>query len=161
MLRRPLASCGVRGTGCARFVALLALAAVLTGCGGSAYTKRDFIARADAICAGALRQTRSIPAGTDLASYLSDVLPVIQSEADQLRALRRPPGTARDRATLNQYFAALGQTVSDYRRLAAAATTGDQGAVASAEAALAASPLESLAASYGLRSCGAPSATVA
>jgi hypothetical protein len=34
-------------------------AAVLAGCGGT-YTKRDFIARADAICAGAVRETRAI-----------------------------------------------------------------------------------------------------
>jgi hypothetical protein len=109
----------------ARRWAPFTLAAVLAGCGGG-YTKSDFVARADAICASALRQTRSIPPGADLGGYLAAVLAVVQSEATQLRALRRPPDTAGDRATLEQYFAALGQTVSDYRQLAAAAQNGDQ-----------------------------------
>lgn len=161
VIRLRLASPAVWSTGCARFLALLALTGALAGCGGSSYSKRDFLARADAICASALRQTRSIPPGTDLAAYAAAVLPVIQSEADQLRALRRPADSARDRATLDQYFAALGQTVGDYRELAAAAKGGDQQTVANAEASLASSPLDSLAASYGLSSCGAPSATVA
>lgn len=142
-------------------MALLPVIALIAGCGGSAYTKRDFIARADAICASALRETRSIPAGPDLASYAAAVLPVIQSEANQLRSLRRPPDDGRNQARLNQYFAALAKTVRDYHTLAAAARRGDQEAVAAAEASLAASPLESLATSYGLRSCGAPGATVA
>jgi hypothetical protein len=158
--RSTLGCCAVWGARHARRWAPLALAVVLAGCGGG-YTKSDFVARADAICASALRQTRSIPPGADLGGYLAAVLAVVQSEATQLRALRRPPDTAGDRATLEQYFAALGQTVSDYRQLAAAAQSGDQQIVASAEASLAASPLESLAARYGLRSCGAPTATVA
>ena len=149
----------------------LVVASVAAGCGGSGYTKSDFIARADAICAGALRQTRSISppgaaqagSGQDgaLSAYLSSVVPVLESEAAQLRALRRPPGDAREQATLERYFAALTQTVRYYQALASAAKRGDDQAVAGAETVLGASPVYSLAATYGLRSCGTPGATTA
>jgi hypothetical protein len=154
-----------------RFFGLFVLVLVLAGCGGSGYTKSDFIARADAICAGAVRQTRSIAppgaaqagSGQDgaLAAYLSNVVPVLENEASQLRALRRPPGNAGELATLNRWYSALAQSVMHYKELAAAARRGDDQSVADAEAALGASPVYSLAASYGLRSCGTPGATVA
>jgi hypothetical protein len=154
-----------------RFFGLFVLALAVAGCGGSGYTKSDFIARADAICAGAVRQTRSIAppvaaqagAGQDaaLAAYLSGVVPVLESEVSQLRALRRPPGNAGERVTLNRWYAALAQSVARYKELAAAARRGDDQSVADAEAALGASPVYTLAAGYGLRSCGAPGATVA
>ncbi|MBV8999093.1 MAG: hypothetical protein JO304_08545 [Solirubrobacterales bacterium] len=158
-LGRPRASaCG------ALLIALLA-----AGCGGSGYTKSDFVARANAICASAVRQTRSIPppsaaqagSGQDaaLAAYLSSVVPVLESEASQLRALRRPPGNARDQATLKRYLTALTETVTNYRQLAAAAKRGDDQTVANAEAALGASQVYSLAAGYGLRACGSPGTT--
>jgi hypothetical protein len=137
----------------------VALAALVAGCGGSAYTKRDFVARADAICASALRQARSIAPGSALSTYLAGFVPVLESEATQLQALRRPPGNARDRATLDRYFAALQQTVVEYRQLAAAARSGDDQAVTNAEAALGADQLYSLATSYGLGSCGTPGST--
>lgn len=147
----------------------LAIALMVVGCGGSSYTKRDFIARADAICSGALQQTRSIsPAGAAqagsgqdgaLATYVRSIVPVLASEASQLRALPRPPGSAGEQATLKRWYAALGQTVTEYRQLAAAAKRGDDQAVADAEAALGASQVYSLATSYGLRSCGTPGTT--
>jgi hypothetical protein len=147
------------GTRPASLLVALAVPVLIAGCGGSSYTKHDFITRADAICAGALRQSRSIASGTALPTYLAQYVPVLQSEATQLQALRRPPDTAQDRATLARYFAALTQTVANYRQLAAAAKSGDQPAVNNAEAALAASPVFSLASSYGLRSCGTPGST--
>jgi len=147
----------------------LIIALVAGGCGASAYSKSDFVARADAICAATLRQTRSVsPSGSAqagsssdgaLSAYLSSVVPVLESEASQLRALRRPPGTKSDQATLARWYAALAQSVSDYRQLAAAAKRGDDQGVADAEAALGASPVYSLAASYGLQSCGTPGTT--
>ena len=147
------------------------LAFVVAGCGGSGYTKQDFIARANAICTNALRQTRSItppsvaqanPAqDAALATYVSSVVPVLESEASQLRALRRPSDNAHDRATLERYFAALTEAIHQYKALSAAAKRGDDQALASAEAALGASPVYSLAASYGLHSCGTPGATTA
>jgi hypothetical protein len=148
--------CGIR---LASLFGALALTVLIAGCGGSGYTKHDFVTRADAICASALRQARSIAPGTALPTYLAQYVPVLESEATQLQALRRPPDTAHDRATLTHYFAALAQTVVEYRQLAAAARNGDQQAVTNAEAALGASPVYSLATSYGLTSCGTPGST--
>jgi hypothetical protein len=151
------------------FCAVLAVASIAAGCGGSGYTKQDFVARANAICTTALRQTRSItpPSGTQaspgpdtaLAAYLNGVVPVLETEASQLRALPRPPGDKTEQDTLKRYLAAVGQTVTSYKQLAAAAKRGDDQAVASAEAALGSSPVYTLATSYGLSSCGTPGAT--
>ena len=152
-----------------RIIALLALCALPAGCGS--YTKGDFVASANAICASTVRQTRSIapPSFTSskaqqlsaLAGYLADVLPIVQSEAGQIRALQTPVGSARERALLGRYRGALEQTATDYAKLAAAAKRGDAQGVTSAEAALRASQVTSLADAYGLRSCGTPGATVA
>lgn len=149
----------MRGARQARLLAPLALVALVAACGGGGYTKSDFVARANAICASSLRQTRAIAPGTPLAAYLTAVVPVVQSEADQLRALRFPPGTARDRATLSSYLAAIAQVAADYRQLEAAAKRGDSQAVSDLEATLRASPAATLAAGYGLRSCGTPGST--
>lgn len=149
----------VSGTRRAFLCGVMALAVLLGGCGGSGYTKRDFVTRADAICAGALRQARSIAPGTTLPTYLAAYVPVLESEASQLEALRRPPDTARGRAILEHYYAALRQTVTEYRQLAAAAKSGEQDGVTNAEAALGASQVYSLATSYGLSSCGTPGST--
>lgn len=147
----------------------LAVASIAAGCGGGGYTKQDFIARANAICTNALRQTRSIaqPSGAQaspgqgaaLAAYVSSVVPVLETEASQLHALPRPPGNTSERAALKRYLAAVTESVAYYKQLAAAAKRGDDQAVASAEAALGASPVYTLATSYGLRSCGTPGAT--
>ena len=143
----------------AAIAAVLVAAAAIAGC-GSSYTKSDFIARADAICASSLRQTRSI-APSALGEYVAAVLPIVESEATQLRALKSPPQDARDQAALAKYFGALTQEVEDYRKLGAAAKRGDAQGVTDAEAALRASPATSLATAYGLRSCGTPGATSA
>jgi hypothetical protein len=156
----------VSGARQSQLYGLLALAVVIAGCGGSTYTKSDFVARADAICTSTLRQTRALtpPASTSepggaLAAYLGQLVPLVQSEADQLRALRRPPENARDGAALTAYYRALTQTVESYRQLEAAAKRGDTQTVTDVEAALRASPVTALAASYGLRSCGTPGST--
>ncbi len=149
-------------------VALVATVALAAGCGGGGYSKGDFISRADAICTNTLRQTRALvpPASTSQpggpqAAYLAQVVSLVQSEADQLRALKRPSGNAQDRAVLNAYFAALGKEVAAYRQLEAAARRGDAQTVADVEATLQASPVSGLAASYGLRTCGTPGSTAA
>ena len=156
----------VRGKRNARLCGLLALAALLSACGGSSYTKADFVARANAICTKTLNQTRAItpPASTSqpgaLGAYLGQLVPLVQSEADQIRALKRPSGgTTEDRLMLSQYLAALGQVAAAYRRLEAAAKHGDAQTIASVEATLRANPAAGLAASYGLRSCGTPGST--
>ncbi len=140
-------------------------AALLAGCGGS-YSKRDFTARANAICAGAVRDTRDLVPPTSgqlgaLATYLGKVVPIVRSEERQIAALQRPAGSRRDRATLAEYLAALKQSAADFQALESAAKAGDRPAVATAEAALRVTPVTSLAASYGLESCAAAGATVA
>jgi hypothetical protein len=150
-------------------IAALALCSVLAGCGAT-YTKRDFIARANAICASALQQARSIPppsvggsAGqTDraLGAYLARLLRVVQTEVRQLRSLPRPTGAARDRTTLERWLEALGQDLGSYRALATAAQRKDSAAVASAEGALRASRADVLAARYGMNACASPGGTV-
>jgi hypothetical protein len=144
--------------------ALLALAAVLAGCGS--YTRKDFITAADAICSSTQRQTRAIPPPTAstlpaLGAYLGHVVPVLQAESKQIRALGRPVQTTAERIALDSYLTALSQSVTGYKQLQAAAAANDAKAVASAEAALRANEVASLAANYGLRSCGTPGATVA
>ena len=92
---------------------------------------------------------------------MAAVLPIVESEATQLRALKSPPEDAREKAALAKYFEALGQEVENYRKLAAAAKQNDRQGVTNAEAALRASPAASLATGYGLRACGTPGATTA
>ena len=147
----------------ARALALLTIAVALCSCGS--YTRADFIAGADAICASAVRQTRTLePPQSEqmsaLAAYLARVLPIVRHETRQLRALRRPSQPAQAARRLGRYLAAVAEVGRDYAALAAAAARGSAPAVASAEAELRAIPLASLAAGYGLRSCGTPGATV-
>src|SRR5690348_16540494 len=94
-------------------LAAAAVIASLTGCGGGTVTKQDFVARANAICNNALRQTRSIApaaAGTSknqaLSMYLGRLLPIVESEYKQLHALKQPSQTDREKALLASYFAA-------------------------------------------------------
>jgi len=147
---------------------LVAVGGLLAGCGS--YTKHDFIARADAICTSTVRATRLIAppsfrhAGAQqlraLAGYTSKVLPLVQAETSQLRGLPRPQGgAAADRSTLKGFLDAFTALVGDYRSLEMAAAKADAPGVARAEAALGVSPVASLAARYGLRSCGTAGAT--
>lgn len=152
-------------------LAAAALSGLLAGCGS--YTRADFIARADAICASTLRMTRTIAppdfgsteagqAGAlrALVAYLARAAPLARSEATQLRALRRPAGSAGARAELDRYLAAVTSAAADYSALASAASRGDGQGVAAAEAALRSDPAASLAARYGLHVCGQAGATV-
>ena len=149
--------------------AAFALAVVVAGCGGS-YTKRDFAARANAICASTVRATRSVAAPNftgngshrlpATAAYLNKVLPLVQSEARKIRRLPVPSESAAQRVKLHKYLNALTRAVSEYRAMALAASHRATSDFASAETALGANPVTALATSYGLKSCGAPGATV-
>ena len=85
--------------------AVLALAFLLGGC-GSKYTRADFRARANAICATAVRQARSLtpPAAATshaqqmkaLSAYLFQLVPVVETESTQLVKLKTPPGSDRE-----------------------------------------------------------------
>lgn len=150
-------------------VAMLGLVALLAGCGS--YTKRDFTAGADAICASTVRAIRAIPppaASTDaaqelrdLGAYLGRVVPILESETKQIHALQRPTESAAAADARKRYLAALAQSVTAYKQLAASAQAGDASGAAGAEAALRSSPVSSLAAAYGLNACATPGATVA
>jgi hypothetical protein len=91
-----------------------------------------------------------------LAPYLAKVLPIIEKEASDTRALPRP---AQDRALLNRYVAAVTATAGDYNDLATAAKNGDGAGVSQELAALRASPAPALAARYGLNRCNASAGT--
>jgi hypothetical protein len=141
------------------------LAAVGLAACGSSYTRQDFVNRANGICTDALQQTRAIaPAGAPqsnraLAAYLRQVLPIVQHEANQLRALRRPPGSGAEKTALDRYLSALDGEVAATRRLRDAAARGDGDGVSAAENDLQSSQAASLAAKYGLKSCATPGST--
>jgi hypothetical protein len=146
-------------------VVALGLATLIAGC-GTAYSKQDFVTRADAICNNAVRDTRSIaPAGAAtrrdaaLAGYAARLLPILESERNQLHGLKLPPQTATERATLTGYFKALSEQIDATRRLMLAARDRDADAIVNAEAALSANRAAPLATRYGLRSCGNPGGT--
>jgi hypothetical protein len=145
---------------------LLICASALDACGSSAPTRSDVIARANAICETAFRDAHTVapPAASGgggsslpaLAKYLKRVTPIVDTEVAGLRALPRP---AEDRALLERYLAAMTASATQYRDLAVAADRGDSAGVASALAALRASPATSLAARYGFGSCAESAAT--
>lgn len=144
-------------------VLLVTAALALAACGGGATSKKNVIARANAICAAAVSGIRATPppAGgqaslTALSAYLHRVLPIVEKEVSDLRALPRP---ARDRALLNSYLAAVAASGSDYRALAKAAAAGDRNGVARALEALQANANESLARRYGLVQCAGSTGT--
>jgi hypothetical protein len=135
--------------------------ASLAACGSSAPTKKDVIVRGNAICSGALRDVRALPppaAGSlaGMATYLKQVVPIVQREAASIRALPRP---AKDRALLERYVTALTATAGRYQGLEAAAARGDQAAVTSGLATLAADGAPALAAQYGLTQCAQAAGT--
>jgi hypothetical protein len=146
-------------------LALAAAALALSACGSSGESKKDFIARADAICNNATRDLLNVaaPATTGtvtlpaLAKYLGAVVPIVASEAKQLNALPRPAG---DRAALRRYLAAVAATAGHYKALADAARAGNRQAISAATGALRASPASRLAAAYGLKECAGPTGTV-
>ncbi len=153
--------------GSRRAAAAFALAAATVGLAacGSSYTRQDFVDRANGICTDALGQTRAIaPSGAPqsnqaLAAYLRRVLPVVQQEASQLRALRRPPGSDADKAVLDRYLSAFDGQVAATKRLRDAAARGDDDGVSAAENDLQSNQAAALAAKFGLKSCSTPGST--
>lgn len=143
--------------------AALLSALALTACGGHTVTKQDVIDQGNAICAGALRQIRALPAPTSggaspqaMSRYLQQVVPIIQKEIDSIRALPRPQ---QDRAILDRYVTAISGTASQYQALAAAAKAGNEDAISQDLANLADSSAASLAGEYGLTQCASAAGT--
>jgi hypothetical protein len=151
----------VRGFALAPLCAVTVTVAV-AGCGGHSATKQDVIARGNAICESALRDIRAAaPAGASgslnaLSGYLRQVLPIVEKEISDLRALPRPP---QDRPLLDRYLAAMNGSRAQYSALASAARHRDSAAVAQALAALRVNPAPQLARRYGLVACAVPGAT--
>jgi hypothetical protein len=92
-------------------VALLAIAgaavALLGGGGGS-----DFTAKADAICKEFSAKVKAVPRPSDssqVASYLGQVLPIVQQGVSELRRVKPPPDKA---AAYRDYLAGYDQTIS-------------------------------------------------
>lgn len=142
---------------------ILAGSLAATACGAHTATKQDVIARANAICAASVRDVRSVapPAPGDgslmsLSAYLQKVLPIVEKEGGDTRALPRP---AAGRALLNRYIAAVTAAEQQYRAAAAAAARNDPAAVAQALSALRSSPAATLARQYGLSRCSAGAGT--
>ncbi len=140
---------------------LVAVAA--TACGGSSATKKDVIARGNAICADAVRSVRAVappPAGSTsaaaLSGYFQHLLPIVSKEVSQLRKLPRP---STDTALLNRYIDAVIQAGATYKQLAAAAHRNDLTSVARDLSALRANPAQSLAQRYGMNQCAAATGT--
>jgi hypothetical protein len=143
--------------------AVCAVSSLLAGCGGKQVTKPDVVARGNAICAGALRDIRAVPAPAGasgspagLSAYVRQVAPIFEKEAEAIQALPKPP---QQRALLERYMSAVGRDASHYRMLVAAARGGDTAGVAQALANLRTSPSASLASEYGLSQCAAPGST--
>jgi hypothetical protein len=130
-------------------------AALLGGCGGHSATRKDVIARANAICFTAQQAVRSIapPGATNtkaLAAYFDKVTPIVTKEARQLAALPRPK---QRQQTLNRYVEAIRASVADYRAAAGAAAADDDGGVTQALAKLQAGGATRYARAYGLPQC--------
>jgi hypothetical protein len=148
-------------------VALLIV--LLAGCGGTGYTKRDFVERADGACLSTTRALRSLTpprfTGTaaqrqrSLSTYLARVSQLVQSEARRLSALPKPPGDRAERELLTRWLTAVHASASGIQELAAAARAGDAAAVSAARAALATVPVVKLASRYGAVACAGPSVT--
>jgi hypothetical protein len=149
-----------------RVAAMLAaclVAVALAACGGSSATKKDVIARGNAICSSAVSAARAVvpPAkgagsGTALAGYFKQLGPIVAKEVSQLRKLPRP---STDKAVLDRYIDSVTKAGNVYKQLAAAARRDDIQSVANYLSALRASPAQSLAQQYGMSQCAAAAGT--
>jgi hypothetical protein len=149
---------GLTATAVACLVAL-----TVAACGSSTATKKEVIARGNAICASTLRAVRAtVPpsggsnTGTALNGYLQRVLPIVQKEVSQLQKLPRPDA---DKAVLNHYISEVAQAGDTYKTLAQAARRNDLSALAKALGTLRANPAGSLAKQYGMNQCATAAGT--
>jgi len=141
------------------------VAVVATACGGSSPTKKDVIARGNAICSSAVSSVRAVvpPAkgassGTALAGYFKQLEPIVAKEVSQLRKLPRP---STDKAVLTRYIDSVSKAGDVYKQLVAAAQRNDIPGVAKYLGALRASPAQSLAQQYGMSQCAAAAGAAA
>jgi hypothetical protein len=159
--------CAVMGSSRLRRVAATLaaclVAAALAACGGSSATKKDVIARGNAICSNAVSSVRAVvpppkgsTSGTALSGYFQRLAPIVNKEVSQLRKLPRP---STDKALLNSYIDAVTRAGATYKQLVAAAHRNDLQSVAKYLSALRANPAQSLAQRYGMSECAAAAGT--
>ncbi len=93
----------------------LVVAATLAGCGSHATTataesisKAEFISKADEICAKGARDTQAISTDTPVDEGLHQTREIISGAVDDLEALDRPTGGARQ---INEWLRVLHQEV--------------------------------------------------
>jgi hypothetical protein len=118
---------------------LLIVATVLLGlggCGSSAPSKQDVIARGDAICESATRAALAVtptflPGGRLSPRYYQQTAPIVEAELRSLLALPRP---SQDGAVLQRFLAAVSALAVVYRQILAAADRGDTAAIAALNA---------------------------
>jgi hypothetical protein len=139
------------------------VAVVATACGSSSATKKDVVARGNAICSSAVSSVRAVvpPAkgagsGTALAGYFKQLQPIVAKEVSQLRKLPRPSA---DKAVLDRYIASVTKAGNVYKQLASAAQRNDIPGVAKYLGELRANPAQSLARQYGMTQCAAAAGT--
>ena len=146
----------------ARRCALLACVGVLavaSGCGSPPPPQASYAARAQAVCASALRQARDLtssgpPAGTAApgSGYAGRLVWILTGELAALRRLPPPPAA---RAAIERYLTALGRARDELAVLARPGAAAGNAAAPAAAAALRALPVAALARAAGLPACGA------
>jgi hypothetical protein len=154
------------GVLCAACTAVV-LALAVTACG--AVTHRQYVTRADGICAATLRATRSLTppqqTGTleqqlrSLSAYYGRIASLLRKQDRELRALTKPKQTPRQQAELNRYLVSLSTVAGYFSKLAADAGSGKPEQLASLDSALSGEFLGQLARSYGLRECSSSGST--
>ena len=126
------------------------------GGGGEALTKEEWIAQADAICAGANAQIDALgePAGLeDVADFSAKAEEISRAQLEKLRALTPPEG---DAAAVGEMLGLVEQVIDEAAKLGDAAKEGDVGKINEIVAAI--DPIneraDQLAQDYGLQECG-------
>jgi hypothetical protein len=145
----------------------MAVVAVLSACGSSGPSKKDFISRADAICARGDSQIKSVPLPqttglsapqiyANLGSYVDRLLPVAQKVIVQIKALKQPSD---NQALLHRYYASLDSGIVKLQALSTAAKQANKQGLQTAITGLRDTQPAQLARQYGFRTCGSTAAT--
>lgn len=136
----------------------MALASLLAaGCGGKPVTRAGVIARGNAICTTAARETENLPASGGSTPAFEAEAPIVTKEATAIDAL--PVPSAR-RALFLRFIAAENRLAAGYRRLATLERAGETAAMQSQVRELEGNDAWRLAGEYGMAECSGPHASV-
>jgi hypothetical protein len=110
-----------------RAASLAAFVAVLAGCGGSSHndSKRDFVNRADAICAGYTHKVQALHAPTTFAQTAAYAKVAGRAFAESLTQLRALQAPAALEATYESWLVLADQSLQRVRALERAARAHD------------------------------------